>query len=227
MSYVSLGQTTMVARTSCITAAEKAKADLDCRIPDVKGLGSALGFTYGTNTRWNGIDACKVAQMPLCPTPTAALFPMRPPPPVMVYTATVAPRMPTPAPAISTISPRVVAAFKPGLQVTPTYVPPEVMEPPPEPEKKMNVAVVGLLALVALGGGYLVYKKMKKPAPVKMAPNRRRQRKNARRRPTLPPASDLCPVCGESVKLTGHTKDGRLIGSCGDAFTQVRWEAAE
>ncbi len=39
-----------------------------------------------------------------------------------------------------------------------------------------------------------------------------------------PAQSDLCPVCGEHVTLTGETTDGRLIGSCGDAFTRKRWE---
>ncbi len=33
----------------------------------------------------------------------------------------------------------------------------------------------------------------------------------------------LCPVCGEHVTLTGRTTDGRLIGSCRDAFTDAQW----
>jgi len=36
---------------------------------------------------------------------------------------------------------------------------------------------------------------------------------------------DRCPICGEHVTLTGETTDGRLIGSCGDAFTREQWEA--
>jgi len=36
---------------------------------------------------------------------------------------------------------------------------------------------------------------------------------------------NLCPVCGESVRLTGQTTDGRVIGSCGDAFKREAWEA--
>lgn len=39
-----------------------------------------------------------------------------------------------------------------------------------------------------------------------------------------PAQSDLCPVCGEHITLNGSTTDGRLIGSCGDAFTRERWE---
>jgi ribosomal protein S27AE len=35
----------------------------------------------------------------------------------------------------------------------------------------------------------------------------------------------LCPVCGVLVKLQDHTKDGRLVGTCGDAFTMNQWDA--
>lgn len=34
----------------------------------------------------------------------------------------------------------------------------------------------------------------------------------------------LCPICGERISLTGRTTDGRLIGSCGDAFTREQWD---
>ena len=30
--------------------------------------------------------------------------------------------------------------------------------------------------------------------------------------------TETCPVCGEEIWITGETTDGRLIGSCGDAF---------
>lgn len=34
-----------------------------------------------------------------------------------------------------------------------------------------------------------------------------------------------CPICGESITLTGeYANNGRLIGSCGDAFTWARWK---
>ena len=34
----------------------------------------------------------------------------------------------------------------------------------------------------------------------------------------------FCPVCGAIVRLTDViTKDGRLTGSCGDAFTVSMW----
>lgn len=35
----------------------------------------------------------------------------------------------------------------------------------------------------------------------------------------------ICPVCGERIKIsTDRTTDGRLIGSCEDAFTVEKWE---
>lgn len=38
------------------------------------------------------------------------------------------------------------------------------------------------------------------------------------------PKCGLCPICGESIHLTGQlSTDGRIIGSCGDAFTTARW----
>ncbi len=38
------------------------------------------------------------------------------------------------------------------------------------------------------------------------------------------PPTALCPICGRHVSLTGKTTDGRLIGSCRDAFTQEQWD---
>jgi hypothetical protein len=34
-----------------------------------------------------------------------------------------------------------------------------------------------------------------------------------------------CPICGESITLDrqARTSDGRLIGTCGDAFTVASW----
>jgi len=37
----------------------------------------------------------------------------------------------------------------------------------------------------------------------------------------------LCPVCGEKIGIVSETKDGRLIGSCGDAFTIAQWNAPD
>lgn len=156
MSYTTLGQTAMMVaaptlstRTAplpCITAAEKAKAELDCRIPDVKGL----GFTYGTNTRFSGQDACVVARLPVCATPTFAFVPTRTPtPPVAVRTPTLAP-----------ISPALVSSLR---------LPPNVVAVPPppvpmEPEKKafFGLGVGGLIAVLAVGGGAAYYFTRKK-----------------------------------------------------------------
>lgn len=33
----------------------------------------------------------------------------------------------------------------------------------------------------------------------------------------------LCPICGAAIRLIGETTDGRLIGSCRDAFTEEQW----
>ena len=34
----------------------------------------------------------------------------------------------------------------------------------------------------------------------------------------------LCPICGESITLLDDiTTNGRLIGSCGDAFTEAQF----
>jgi len=34
---------------------------------------------------------------------------------------------------------------------------------------------------------------------------------------------NLCPICGEKIQITGETKDGRIIGSCKDAFTMEQF----
>jgi len=34
----------------------------------------------------------------------------------------------------------------------------------------------------------------------------------------------VCPVCGENIDVIGLTNDGRLIGSCKDAFTLEKWK---
>ncbi len=35
-----------------------------------------------------------------------------------------------------------------------------------------------------------------------------------------------CPVCGASIEIEGKTRDGRDIGSCGDAFLFLRGETS-
>jgi len=37
----------------------------------------------------------------------------------------------------------------------------------------------------------------------------------------------LCPICGVTVHIIDVTKDGRLVGSCQDAFTVERWVSEE
>jgi len=36
-------------------------------------------------------------------------------------------------------------------------------------------------------------------------------------------SSGTCPVCGEEVNVIDITKDGRLVGSCKDAFSFEKW----
>jgi hypothetical protein len=41
-----------------------------------------------------------------------------------------------------------------------------------------------------------------------------------------PGTCGLCPICGKRIELRqGRTKNGRLIGSCGDAFTVDQWNS--
>jgi hypothetical protein len=37
--------------------------------------------------------------------------------------------------------------------------------------------------------------------------------------------SDTCPICGDWIRISERiTADGRLIGTCGDAFTRAQWD---
>lgn len=33
-----------------------------------------------------------------------------------------------------------------------------------------------------------------------------------------------CPICGEIADIVGKTTDGKIYGTCGDAFFKERWE---
>lgn len=170
MAYVSLGQTRVAADSflapsltmapltaskmvpSCITAAEKAQAELDCRIPDVKGL----GFTYGPQSaRFAGMDACAVSRLPVCqsavPVLTRATTPVRTP-----STVTVSAFMPPPPPP----PPQVLKPLPADVFKIPP--PPQVVPSPPE-TKKFGLGIGGILLLVAVAGGgaYLVMRKKK------------------------------------------------------------------
>lgn len=135
-----------------------------------------------------GRDPCELAKLPKCaptlmasprtaqPTATRTLMPPGCPGgtiPVMAADGTTrcvldlssGTREPAAPPSAFVLPGR----SKPSVFVLPT----EFAVPEAPGKKKMSMATVGLLAAVVLGGGYLVYKKMKKPAPAKMAANRR------------------------------------------------------
>ena len=40
-------------------------------------------------------------------------------------------------------------------------------------------------------------------------------------------AGSKCPVCGKRCTIFAVLKDGRLVGTCGDAFTVARWNECE
>ena len=178
MAYTTLGQTLMVAAKPtmpCVTAAEKARADLDCRIPDVKGLGVlGLGFTYGTNTRFAGQDACAVAKLPLCAvrtiidTPTGA--------PLIAMTATMATAAapstrPTRTPSVATSmrpAPRIpsnlVAIPPPPMPAAPLPPPPMPAAPPQKAFFGLGVGGVLVVLAVVGGGAYYLSTRKKKAA---------------------------------------------------------------
>lgn len=172
MSYVSLGQTrttatatlapltvsTQLAKPPCASVEEKRQATLACKIPDVKGVGAALGYHYPpTHPRFPGLDACFVAQLPTCATPQVRMTLATPP-----STTTLTRPPPPPPPAtVTPIPSSVVAAFRMPTPATPVPGP-----TPVEPTKKfLGLGVGGLLAVLAVGGGaYLVLRKKKKAA---------------------------------------------------------------
>jgi len=36
---------------------------------------------------------------------------------------------------------------------------------------------------------------------------------------------DHCPICGVFIGIIGNTLDGRLVGTCHDAFTVKQWKS--
>lgn len=226
MSYVSLGQTTLMVSgaATCLSQAQHDEALKTCRYQTIKGLGALPSG-----------DPCELAKLPIC----APLAPM-----TFVSTAPVATtssRIPPPPVAIATLSPSTVAAFKPSSTTSPSaisklvqalkpvmpppsYVAVPQLMPSPVPAKKMSVAMMGLIAAVAVGGGYLVYRKMKKPAPAKMAANRRRrQRRNSGTEP--PPKFKV----GDTVKDTEVSRMGIVVHVAGydDLLHGYRYKVQE
>lgn len=147
-------------------------------IRGIDGLQSGLGYAYLYADRdagfRNAVDQktneniyCVLDDLPLCPTNLPNCEGLTPPgatprPPVCSY-----PQQP---PSISTLGPRPPT---PGSRPTPPQPPPVLppaVEPPPdtttpieetEDDGSSNFAMYGILALVLIGGGYVVYRTVK------------------------------------------------------------------
>lgn len=150
---------------ACISAADKAYWQKNCTV--VKGLGVV---SYG--------DACGMLRLPVCnfadkptlrqqPTPPRApVYPTKP----TLRAAPVMPTAPAAPPATPPSTPVVVTT--PVLIPTPSPSVPGPSLPIPTPEettipdeepKQANVLMGGLIVVAVLGGGYLVYRTLKKP----------------------------------------------------------------
>lgn len=140
---------------ACISPAsfEYAKA----RCTTVKGLGSPLD--YG--------DWCGIRRLPICSFPNKPTLRAQPVPPT---TPALPPRpaqlrpppAPPPAPPAVTAPPPMIPA------PPPTTMPPPgpTLSPPPEGaplNKQSNLVMGGLLAVVVVGGGFLIYRTVKGP----------------------------------------------------------------
>lgn len=148
---------------ACISAADKAYWQKNCTV--VKGLGIV---SYG--------DACGMLRLPVCsfadkPTLRAAPTPPRKP----VYPAMPTLRAAPTPPVAPTAPPSVPVVVTTPVVTTPTPSSPSVPGPslpnptpeettiPYEEPKQANVLMGGLLLVAVLGGGYLVYRTLKKP----------------------------------------------------------------
>lgn len=149
---------------ACISAADKAYWQKHCTV--VKGLGIV---SYG--------DACGMLRLPVCsfadkptlrkqPTPPRApVYPTKP----MLRAQPVAPTAPT-APPVTTpvvtttpvLTPIPTSPSVPGPSL-PNPTPEETTTPTPDEPKQANVLMGGLLIVAVLGGGYLVYRTLRKP----------------------------------------------------------------
>jgi hypothetical protein len=149
---------------NCLSQADHDKYKLMCANASVKGLAGYWGD-------WQA--ACGMAELPICKTP-----PPEPKSPGVKPKMPVKPAYPTKPPAMwAEPKPPVKPAItKPIGPPTPPPTPPSVPTPPPTPEtpvvvpadeaaelKQKNLVMVGLLAVVAIGGGYAVYRTFKKP----------------------------------------------------------------
>ncbi len=149
---------------NCLSPTDHEKFANMCRIAAVKGLGAVWA---------NQQAACGMAEIPVCKTP-----PPEPKSPGVKPKMPVKPAYPTKPPAMwaEPKPPVKPALIKPSGPPTPPPTPPSVPTPPPSPEtpvvvpadeaaelKQKNLVMVGLIAVVAIGGGFALYRTFKKP----------------------------------------------------------------
>jgi hypothetical protein len=170
----------------CATAEELQMAKTHCVGQSVKGLGAV----YPSGTKFAGMDPCDVAKLPVCLTAKALTFSQPSAPsmkdsvtysaPPATYTAPSAPSMKdastyAPPPAPSAPPPEAPTYTGPAYAPTspvysaPAYTPPTTpvyaapAPPPNEKQKRRQLAVAGILAVLVVGGvGYAVYRSSKK-----------------------------------------------------------------
>lgn len=140
---------------ACITQAQKDAYMKACRTNTVKGLGSVSSDC--------GMAALAVCSFPAKPTlramPQEPVKPTPPPRPTLRAQPTP-PTTPKPTPpAVVTTTPTSTPT------TTPTSTPsqPITTDLTPEDGKQANLVMGGLIVAAVLGGGYLVYRTLKKP----------------------------------------------------------------
>jgi len=145
---------------ACLTQAQHDSYAKNCTT--VKGLGR---WGLGSND-----PDCGYAKLPICNYPVKPVAPTRVYPKAPTLRAEPkSPTAPTAPPVVTTTPVTTTPSSSSGggggaPAPTPTPdVPPDAITPTAEPNKQANMVRNGLLLVVVLGGGYLVYRTLKKP----------------------------------------------------------------
>lgn len=143
---------------ACITQAQKDAYRQACRSGTVKGL-VGLGSS-SPDCAWAALPVCSFPAKP-----TLRPMPLPPAKPTFPAKPTLRP-MPTP-PTTPQPTPPPVVTTTPAVTPTTTPIPgggePPATELTPEDDKQANLVMGGLIVAAMLGGGYLVYRTLKKP----------------------------------------------------------------